>query len=154
MVKVGDKIVLKKEMGAFKNIGEVCEVVAVNDDIISFKFGNGLHLGCMSEDEFAKYFTLKKDAPTVTEEMIEDLLANSEINIETVFDKCTVVYVKLPNGFIITESSACVSPERYSENIGYKICLKKIKDKIWELEGYYLQKKVDDDNRKVLYECG
>lgn len=61
MIK-GDKIKLVKPMGMFTNVGEICEVVDVNEDgVISFKFGkNGLHLGCMSYNEFEKYFELVK----------------------------------------------------------------------------------------------
>lgn len=56
MIK-GDKIKLVHPMGAFTNVGEVCEVVDVqNGGVISFKFGGGKHLGCMSYDEFEKYF--------------------------------------------------------------------------------------------------
>ncbi len=55
MIK-GDKIRLIKPMGVFKNIGEVCEVIDIAEGgVISFRFG-GYHLGCMSYDEFLKYF--------------------------------------------------------------------------------------------------
>ena len=55
----GDRIKLIKSMGVFTNVGEICDVVDVTTDgIISFKFGNGKHLGCMSYDEFEKYFEL------------------------------------------------------------------------------------------------
>ena len=63
MIK-GDKIKLVKPMGAFTNIGEVCEVIDVNKGgVVSFKFGNGLHLGCMSYDEFLKYFEMVEEKP-------------------------------------------------------------------------------------------
>ena len=57
MIK-GDKIKLTHKMGAFDNIGEVCEVTDIQDGgVICFKFGNnGCHLGCMSYDEYVKYF--------------------------------------------------------------------------------------------------
>lgn len=56
MITKGSKIQLVKKMGVFDNIGEVCEVVNVTEDgVISFRFG-GCHLGCMSYDEFEKYF--------------------------------------------------------------------------------------------------
>lgn len=55
MIK-GDKIKLVKPMGVFKNIGEICEVIDISESgVISFRFG-GYHLGCMSYDEFLKYF--------------------------------------------------------------------------------------------------
>lgn len=81
-------------------------------------------------------------ANRVKKEHVERLLNESEIMAVTAFDKVTVVSVKLPNGFVITESSGVVSKENYDEEIGKEISLKKIKDKIWELEGYLLQ----DDN--------
>lgn len=56
MITTKDKIKLKKPMGVFTNVGEVCDVVGVNEEgIISFKFGPG-HMGCMSYDELKKYF--------------------------------------------------------------------------------------------------
>lgn len=59
MIK-GDKIKLIRKMGVFDNIGEICEVADVTDDgVICFRFGeNGVHLGCMSYNEFEKYFEL------------------------------------------------------------------------------------------------
>ena len=60
MIK-GDRIKLVNKMGVFTNVGEICEVVDVTKNgIISFKFGNGKHLGCMSYDEFERYFELVK----------------------------------------------------------------------------------------------
>lgn len=58
MITKGNEIRLIKPMGVFDNIGEVCEVTDVSEDgVISFKFG-GCHLGCMSYNEFEKYFEL------------------------------------------------------------------------------------------------
>lgn len=55
MIK-GDKIKLVKKMGVFDNIGEICEVTDIQEGgVICFKFG-GCHLGCMSYDEYEKYF--------------------------------------------------------------------------------------------------
>lgn len=64
MITKGNEIRLIKPMGVFDNIGEVCEVTDVSEDgVISFKFG-GCHLGCMSYNEFEKYFELiKKETP-------------------------------------------------------------------------------------------
>ena len=57
MITSGSKIKLAKAMGEFNNIGEVCDVIKVTEEgVISFKFGNGMHLGCMSYDEYEKYF--------------------------------------------------------------------------------------------------
>ena len=79
---------------------------------------------------------------TVTEQEINKLLEDAEIDVKTVFEKCTLVTVKLANGFVITESSACVDKANYDENMGKEICLERIKNKLWELEGYKLQCKL------------
>lgn len=62
MIK-GDRIKLVKKMGVFDNIGEICEVTDIQEGgVICFKFG-GCHLGCMSYDEYEKYFE-KVEIPT------------------------------------------------------------------------------------------
>lgn len=76
---------------------------------------------------------------TVTQEQVDTIFKNSSLHFETKFNKCMVVTCKLPNGFIIVESSACVDPDNYDATIGMDICVNRIKDKIWELEGYKLQ---------------
>ncbi len=68
----GDEIRLVAPMGVFDNIGEICEVTDVSEDgIISFKFG-GFHLGCMSYNEFEKYFELVEREETVEDGEITD----------------------------------------------------------------------------------
>lgn len=84
----------------------------------------------------------------ITKEHIDKIVEETEFNITTVFNKCTVVTAKLPNGFVITESSACVDEKNYSRNLGYEICKEKIINKIWELEGYRLQQKIYKKNKK------
>ena len=85
---------------------------------------------------------------TVTKERIDKILENTDFSVNTVFDKCTVVSAKLPNGFVIVEYSACVDKENYDIDLGYEICEKKIINKIWELEGYRLQQKLYKKNKK------
>lgn len=85
---------------------------------------------------------------TVTKQQIYELLAKSEIKVETVYDKVTVVNCKLPNGFVITEASGAVDPANYDEEIGKEICLSRIENKLWELEGYALSKKLYESEEK------
>ena len=80
----------------------------------------------------------------VTKEQVENLVKDSEIRVETIFGKVTVVNCKLPNGFVITEASGAVDPANYDESIGKEICMERITDKIWELEGYALAKKLSE----------
>lgn len=77
MITKGNEIRLIKPMGVFDNIGEVCEVTDVSEDgVISFKFG-GCHLGCMSYNEFEKYFELvEREIPE--EEINEDMDSMTE----------------------------------------------------------------------------
>ena len=76
---------------------------------------------------------------TVTQEQIDALIRESQISVKTVFGKCTIVAVQLKNGFVLVESSSCVDPLNYNEAMGMSICIDRIKNKLWELEGYKLQ---------------
>lgn len=76
---------------------------------------------------------------TVTQEKVDRLFDDADIEIIELFGKCTIVAAKLPNGFVLVESSSCVDPANYNWEIGFNICKEKIKSKIWELEGYLLQ---------------
>lgn len=81
---------------------------------------------------------------TVTEKQIQDILSQTDITVSTVYDKVTVVSAKFPNGFVITESSGAVDKANYDKEIGTKICMEHIKNKLWELEGYRLASKLSD----------
>lgn len=152
MLKSGDKLVVVKKVASFLDEGDVVNVTNVTEDgVISFAFGDDfVHMGVMSNGEFENHFKkledIKMAPPAITEESIGEIMESSDFEVFTSFDKCTIVSCRLPNGFVVTESSACVSPEGYNEELGTNICLDKIKDKIWELEAYRLQQE--------LYEAG
>jgi hypothetical protein len=76
---------------------------------------------------------------TVDQGYIDDLISKSEIDIKTVFAKCLILSVQLPNGFVIVESSATVDPMNFNEAIAITKCMEKIKAQLWKLEGYKLQ---------------
>ena len=77
---------------------------------------------------------------------IEDVKANmQDVFVTTLkpFDKpVTFVEVRMKNGFTVRETTTCVDPANYNEEIGRDICLKRIEDKIWLLLGYALQEKL------------
>ena len=170
----GDKIKLVKPMGVMTNIGEVCEVIDVDLDngFVSFLFGNGLHYGCMSFDEYERHFTKVEKVEESTdnnkvEEMdmddfklylehedkdIERAFKDAKVCLYTAFDKCTIVAVRLHNGFVITESSACVNPEDYDEKLGIELCMKKIVERVYEMVAYekHTRKKSEEKLRQVL----
>lgn len=77
----------------------------------------------------------------------EDVKANmKDVSIKTVeeFGKpMTLVTVRMANGFLLHESSACVDPDNYSEAVGAATCLKRIEEKVWMLLGYELQNRIN-----------
>jgi len=160
MVNVGDKVIAKEDgFGVLPNgtVGEVLEVVK-NGDAVFVKF-EGFEFSWYIETKLLyDYFVIvpeaRWDAPVIEEvdgnrisfDDVSEILNESDIEVFTAFDKCTVVACKLPNGFVIVESSACVDPANYDEEVGVSICFDKIRDKIWELEGYKLQDDLNGDS--------
>lgn len=157
MLTSGDKLVVTKKVASFLDEGDIVKVIDVNEDgIISFAFGeNFIYKGMMNTTECEAHFKKveKQEAPTITQEHIDKIINNSEFEMCTAFDKCTVVTCKLPNGFVIVEYSACVSPENYDENMGIENCLNKIENKIWELEGYRLQDELYRVSAEYICDC-
>ena len=133
MIK-GDKIKLVKPMGVFTNMGEICEVVDVqNGGVISFKFGGGKHLGCMSYDEFERYFELvsvenkvdkkkhewAKWQPTDTSfyNPVTDIFEVIELEWRT--DNEKRVQVRMKNDRQIRSRSSCYKDDKFSVADGY-----------------------------------
>lgn len=74
---------------------------------------------------------------SIGQRMVDEFISYTETH--TMGDRTTVVRCVLRNGFEIVESSSCVDPKNYSEQMGHDICMNKIKDKILELLGFLLQ---------------
>lgn len=89
----------------------------------------------------------------ITKERIDHLLNSGDVEVRTVFGKCTTVTMQLENGFILTESSACVDPANYDPELGKKLCYEHIENRLWELEGYALQKQVFERRRERQCSC-
>lgn len=81
--------------------------------------------------------SLTTAAPSISAEMVERFIDHHET--VTMGDKTTVVRAVLKNGFVIVESSSCVSAENYDEKLGEEICMERIRNKVWELLGFLLQ---------------
>ena len=80
---------------------------------------------------------------SVTQEQVQENMQDVIVRTLQDFEKpCTYVTVRMKNGFTLRESTTCVDPANYDEEIGKQICLEKIEDKIWFLLGYALQDKV------------
>lgn len=76
---------------------------------------------------------------TVTSDQIDRIMSDATIEDIKMGLKTTVVVCTLKTGFVIVESSSCVDHENYDHEIGKKICLERIKNELWKLEGYKLQ---------------
>lgn len=138
-IKRGHKIKLIKEMGVFKNVGEICDVIDVTPEVISFRFGK-FNMGCISHDEFCKYFMKYQKKPEIKPvdmREIERTIQRADMNVERAFDRTTVVTLKLPNGFQITESSSCIDANSYDENLAIEICKCSLAKRLAEMEAYH-----------------
>lgn len=86
----------------------------------------------------AAYFPIEK-ANILTQNDIDRMVDASEVHVQTLGEKTTLMRVVLPTGFELVEASACVDPENYSEKYGAEICMEKIKARLWFLMGFTLQ---------------
>jgi len=84
-------------------------------------------------------------APSLTPDDIEATIANHYFHVipGTTMTLCALT---LRNGFIVTGTSAAVSPENFDAAMGREIAHRNAVDQIWQLEGYLLKQR--------LYEMG
>lgn len=75
----------------------------------------------------------------ITKEDIDNILSKTLVKVEKYGDKTVVLMATLPNGFVIVESSSCIDPVNFDMSIGEEICMDKLVNRIYELEGYKLQ---------------
>lgn len=87
---------------------------------------------------------LPTQKPSISQEMVNDFIVGYEVFTKQ--EKITIVIATLRNGFTIVESSACVSRDNYSEEIGGEICKKRIVGKVWNHLGFLLQTAVGSDS--------
>ena len=88
---------------------------------------------------------------TVTIEQVKENMQDVIVRTLDDFGKpCTYVTVRMKNGFTLRESTTCVDPANYNEDIGKEICLKRIENQIWFLLGYQLQEDLFRKGELVL----
>jgi hypothetical protein len=79
----------------------------------------------------------------ITEQSLKDLVKDEtylKVGVKT-----TVCCLTLKNGFEVIGTSACVNPDNYSVIIGHGLAYENAFNKLWELEGYFLQKSLTPD---------
>lgn len=75
----------------------------------------------------------------IPNDLVDDYILEKEVKTERVLGRLmTIVNAKLKNGMVLIETTSCVDEKNYSEEIGERICLNKIKDKIWFAFGFML----------------
>ena len=125
MIK-GDRIKLVKKMGVFDNIGEICEVTDIQEGgVICFKFG-GCNLGCMSYDEYEKYFE-KVETP-VKKPWSDWSLAHELTFIDIKGDEKSIKYQYRDNGKrvqirsdALKACSSCYDEDEFSLSSGLEL---------------------------------
>ena len=84
------------------------------------------------------YFPIERP-DKLTQPDINDFMARSTVALEKRGDKTTMVEVHFPTGWLEYEMSSCVDPANYDQELGEKICLDKITDRLWSHLGFVLQ---------------
>ena len=91
----------------------------------------------VSKEVFEKSYMQIGNNNTVTLENVDAFISATESYL--VGNKSTMVMATLANGYVIIESSSCVDPANHNEEIGKKICMDRIREKVWMLLGFLLQ---------------
>ena len=77
----------------------------------------------------------------VTNDIIDGLIQT--VDYMKVGEKTTICLITLRNGFEIIGHAGCVTKEHYDKDIGESLSYARARAKIWELEGYILQYKLN-----------
>lgn len=80
-------------------------------------------------------------APRVTPGDVDDAIRKAEYYVFP-DSLLTICCLTLKNGFNITGTSACASPDNFNKELGEKIAYDKARDQIWAFEGYLLKEKL------------
>lgn len=81
-------------------------------------------------------------APRVTPEQLDAQIKRADYHVFP-GTMLTVCCLELQNGFTVTGTSACASPENFDMRIGRQIAYRNARDQIWGLEGYLLKEQLN-----------
>ena len=84
------------------------------------------------------YFEIARD-DKLTQQDINNWMGGSIVTAVDGDKKTTVVKVEMPTGFVEWDAASCVSPENYDREMGKKIALEHIEDRVWKMLGFVLQ---------------
>lgn len=145
------------------NVGDEFVVVGIHYNVAQIRSVKDDKEYYISESLLNECFEVvveEEEEETKNCDLVDEIMNASEFVTCKAFDKCTIVACKLPNGFVIVESSSCVDPDDYNEDVGIENCLSRIESKIRELEAYVLHEELcdceeehDGENKKKPYKC-
>ena len=122
---LNNQIALKDELMKRNDIAELVAEWRIEKDDKTKE----VSLPISFDSKIGKYYISTKN--------VEDFI--DTVKVETINERTTFVTVVLKNGFIMYETSSAASKETYDEAIGKSICMKEIKDRIFEYFGFVLK---------------
>ena len=79
---------------------------------------------------------------TVTDEMVDRRIEYADIQtIKVCGKKVTLVALRLSNGHVLVDASNAMDPQVYDEGVGADICLKRLRDRVRDLEDFLRSEK-------------
>lgn len=110
-----------------------------NDSGYEVTYPDGYKSWCPKDVADKAYFKLNEnnDGSKIDEIDVDNFL-KSHIT-STLGPKTTVVIATTVTGFDMVNSSACVDPKNYSQELGEKYALETIKSNLWSYLGFVLQ---------------
>lgn len=83
------------------------------------------------------YLGLDTNGIVITPGVVQKLV--STVDVTRIDPKTTLVKSELVTGFMQYETSSCVDPVNYSEEIGKTMAMKKVENQLWFALGFVLQ---------------
>jgi hypothetical protein len=110
-----------------------------NDAGYEVTYPDGYKSWCPKEVADKAYFKLDEtnDGTKILEQDVENFISSHQTT--TIGPKTTVVLATTITGFDMVNSSACVDPKNYSQELGEKYALETIKSNLWSYLGFVLQ---------------
>lgn len=110
-----------------------------NDKGYEVTYPDGYKSWCPKDIADNAYFKLdeKNDGTSITMDDVTRFVPSYKAT--TLGEKTTVLHAKTITGFELVESSACVDPKNYSQNLGEEYAMEKVHSKIWDYLGFVLQ---------------
>ena len=109
------------------------------DDGYKVTYPDGSASWCPKEQFEAAYYPISGPGHTITNGDVHGFACDERILTSKIGEKTAVAQVPCITGFEFTETSACVDPANYNQEIGVGLALDKIKGQIWSHLGFVLQ---------------